>query len=222
MDLTAFAKDLALDFTELRLEHGGGALYLPAAPVDVSYLASDHFPDHCDDDNAYEVLRSAAGMEELIRFEWDEGNGSPFYVILDMLRLDNRAYVTLPPDDAVDQPWEAFVAVENPEATEILDALYFDLMWDNGESYSVELFSTLPTKIRSVALGKETVRAGFHLYLDWDETRSPGAWINAAHIPEWMRKFDELAAAADILLEHDTEINRDIFIEAYIDATYHT
>ena len=66
------------------------------------------------------------------------------------------------------------------------------------------------------------MRAGFHLYLDWDETRSPGAWINAAHIPEWMRKFDELAAAADILIEADTEINRDIFIEAYIDATYQT
>ena len=222
MDLTALGNDLAQDFTDLRLEHGGGRLYLPRAPVDVSYLASEQFPEHCDDDNAYEVLRSAAGMEELISFEWDEGAGTPFTVTLDMLRIGERAYVTLPPDDAVDQLWEAFVAVENPDATEILDALYFDLMWDNGESYSIELFSTLPTTIRSVVLGKETVRAGFHLYLDWDETRSPGAWTNAAHIPDWLRKHGDLATAADVLVDDDTEINRDTFIEAYIDATYQT
>ena len=154
-------------------------------------------------------------------FEWDEGTGSSFGLSLDLLPAGDRTYVTLPPDEAVDQSWEAFAAVENPDAVEILDALYFDLMWDNGESYSIELFSSLPTAIRSAKLGKETVRAGFHLYLDWDETRAPGAWTTAAeHLPDWMRENQRLAAAADALAKDDTEANRDQFIEAYIDVTF--
>jgi hypothetical protein len=223
LDLTVLADELSHEFTDLRLEHGGGALYLPATPVDLGYTASEQYPDDLDDRNAYEVLRPIAPLETLIRFEWNEGSGSTFEVALDMLRVGDRAYITLPPDEAVDQAWEAFVAVHNPDAVEILDALFFDLMWDNGESYGIELFSSLPTRIESSVLGRETVRAGFHLYLDWDETRSRGAWTAAAaHLPDWMRGNEALAGAADALAADDSEANRDHFIEAYIDATYNT
>lgn len=221
MDLSAFFAELSEDFHDLRLEHGGGSLFLPDAPIDIGYLAMEHFPDDCDDLTAYEVLKPVAGLEELIAFEWNEGAGSNFGLSLDLMPAGERTFVTLPPDEAVDQAWEAFAAVENPDAVEILDALYFDLMWDNGESYSIELFSSLPTAIRSTKLGKETVRAGFHLYLDWDETRAAGAWTTAAeHLPDWMREDAQLAAAADALAADDTEANRDRFIEAYIEATF--
>jgi hypothetical protein len=221
MDLSAFFAELTEEFTELRLEHGGGSLYLPRAPVDVGYVAMEHFPDDLDDLTAYDVLKPIAGIEPLITFEWDEGTRSSFDVSLDLMPAGDRTFVTLPPDEAVDQAWEAFAAVENPKAVEILDALYFDLMWDNGESYSIELMSSLPTAIRSSMLGKETIRAGFHLYLDWDETRAAGAWTTAAeHLPDWMRTNQRLASAADELVKDDTEEHRDQFIESYIDVTF--
>jgi len=221
MDLSAFFAELKEEFHDLRLEHGGGSLFLPDAPIDVAYVAMEHFPDDLDDLTAYEVLRPIAGLETLITFEWDEGAGTPFDLSVDLMPAGDRTFVTLPPDEAVDQAWEAFAAIENAAAVEILDALFFDLMWDNGESYSIDLISSLPTSIRSAKLGKETVRAGFHLYLDWDETRAAGAWTTAAaHLPDWMRTNQRLAEAADSLARDDTESNRDLFIEAYIDATY--
>ena len=221
MDLSAFFAELNEEFTELRLEHGGGSLFLPSAPIDVGYLASEHFPDDLDDLTAYDVLKPIANIETLIAFEWDEGAGSKFGVSVDLMPAGTRTFVTMPPDEAVDQAWEAFAAIENVEAVEILDALYVDLMWDNGESYSVELFSSLPTAIRSKRLGRETVRAGFHLYLDWDETRAAGAWTTAAeHLPDWMRSNQRLEKAADALAADDSEEHRDQFIEAYIDVTF--
>jgi len=221
MDLAAFFAELNEEFTELRLEHGGGALYLPDTPVDTGYLASEHFPDDLDDMTAFEVLKPIAGIEPLITFEWDEGTGASYDLSIDLMPGGDRTFVTIPPDEAVDQAWEAFAAIENVAAVEILDALYFDLMWDNGESYGIEMFSSLPTAIRSAKLGKETVRAGFHLYLDWDETRAPGAWTTAAeHLPEWMRTNQDLAKAADALARADTEEHRDQFIEAFIEVTF--
>jgi hypothetical protein len=160
-------------------------------------------------------------MTPLITYEWDEEGSPNWHSALDVLIFGSIAFVTMQPDEAVDQPWEAFVMVRNPEAAEVFDALYFDLMWDNGESYGIELFSSLPTSIRSARLDKESIRAGLHLFVDWDETRAPGAWVNAAaQLPSWMREDARLAAAADALVADDTEANRDTFIEAYAEIAY--
>lgn len=221
MDFTLFAAELARDFTETRLTHAGGALIVPRAPVDLEYLSMDMFPDDCDGDTAHEIVGAAAGLEPLITFEWHEDNAEPWTLPIEIMRFADRAYVTMPPDAVVNQPWEAFVAVQNPEETEILDALLFDLLWDNGESYDVELFSSLPTTITCDLIGKETVRAAFHLYLDWDETRSMGAWRHAAALlPRHLLEQQKLANAAMALVAGDSERNRDHFIEAYVDLAY--
>jgi hypothetical protein len=221
MDFSDFAAELAQDFTETRLEHGGGKLIVPRAPVDLEYLSMDVFPDDCDGDTAHEIVGSAAGLTPLPTFEWREDNAKPWALSLELLQLGDRAYVTMPPDPVVEQPWEAFVAVENPSAPEILDALLFDLLWDNGESYGIELFSSLSTAISSSRLGKETVRAAFHLYLDWDETRSVGAWRDAAGLlPSRMLGTSPLASAARELASADSERNRDRFMEAYVEAAF--
>lgn len=221
MDLSGVAAELAEDFTEVRLEHAGGKLILPVAPIDLGFVASDHLPDHVDDDNAYEVVRSAAGMEPLIMFEWDEDGSETWHLSIDVLRIGDRAYITLPPDDAIDQPWEAFAAVDHPDTIDILDALLFDLLWDNGESYGIELVSSLPTGISSASLNKETVRAALHLYLEWDDARNEGAWRDAAeHLPGHMRANDRLANAAANLVADDTDRHRDEFIEAYVEVAY--
>ncbi len=221
MEFTDFAAELAQDFNEVRLEHAGGSLVIPRAPVDLEYLSVEIFPDDCDTENAYELIGEAVALEPLITFEWREDHSSPWSLTLEIMRLDDRAYVTMPPNPVVDQPWEAFVAVENPGETEILDALLFDLLWDNGESYGIELVSSLPTAITSDILGKETVRAGFHLYLDWDEERSHGAWRDAAGLlPSGLQNETHLAGAAAELVTSDSEANRDRFIEAYVDVAY--
>ncbi len=222
MDFTAFVEDLASEFTTVRLQHGGGELVVPNIPVDLGQLAEDHFPpDVVDERSAYKVLGDAAGMTALITYEWDEEGAPNWQSTLDVLIFGSIAFVTMQPDDDVDQPWEAFVMVRNPESAEVFDALYFDLMWDNGESYGIELFSSLPTSIRSHRLSKESIRAGLHLFVDWDETRAAGAWVNAAaQLPSWMRANARLAAAADALVASDTEANRDTFIEAYADIAY--
>jgi hypothetical protein len=218
MDLAAFGEELAQDFTEVRLEHGGGRLIIPRAPVDMSYIASEQYPDDCDDDNAYEVFKERGLLQPLIGFEWHEDRGHDWDLDLDSLQVGDRLYVTMAPDVAVDQHWDAFVAVEHPEAEEILDALLFDLMWDNGESYGIEILSSLPTTITSRRLSKNTVRAGLHLYLEWDDTRNPGAWLAAAELlPSALMADDGLAEASKALLNADGDETRDQFIEAYVD-----
>ena len=70
-------------------------------------------------------------------------------------------------------------------------------------------------------LGKETVRAAFHLYLDWDEMRTGGAWSEAASLlPANLLEKQTLARAAKALSSTDTETNRDHFIAAYVNAAY--
>ncbi len=221
MDFTEFAAELAQDFTETRLEHAGGALLVPRTPVDLEYLSMDMFPDDSDADTAYEIVGRAAGLAPLITFEWREGDATPWSVSIEIMRFADRAYVTMPPDAVVGQPWETFVAVEYPEETQILDALLFDLLWDNGESYGIELFSSLPTSITSGLIGKETIRAAVHLYLDWDEARSAGAWREAAGLlPQDLLSQKQLSGAATALAAEDNNRNRNLFMAAYIEVAY--
>jgi hypothetical protein len=223
MDLTAFGDELAQDFTDVRLEHGGGRLIVPRAPVDMSYIASEQYPDDCDDDNAYQVFRERGLLSRLIKFEWQEDRGTAWDLAIDSMLIGDHLYVSMAPDVDVDQQWDAFVAVEHPEADEILDALLFDLMWDNGESYSIEILSSLPTTITSDRLSKNTVRAGLHLYLEWDDTRNPGAWLAAAELmPSALKADDRLAEASKALLNADGDETRDQFIEAYADLVFRT
>ena len=221
MDLTALASELAPDFNETRLEHAGGLLMVPRAPVDLGYLAMEVYPDECDETTAYEVVGAAAGLQPLITFAWEEDNSSPWTLAIELMHLGDRSYVTLPPDEVVGQAWEAFAAVQHAEATEILDALLFDLLWDNGESYGIELMSSLPTRITGGLVDKQAVRAAFHLYLDWDEIRTAGAWIQAAELlPPGLGGNETLAAAAAALSSEDTKRHRDVFVGAYIEAAY--
>ena len=221
MDFTEFAEELAEDFTEVRFEHGGGTLIVPRAPVDLEYLSVDMFPDECDSDTAYLIVGEALVLTPLITFEWTEDNAPSWSMALEMMRFGDRSYVAMPPDDVVGQPWEAFVAIQSPGQPEILDALLFDLLWDNGDTYGIEILSSLPTSISSDVLGKETVRAAFHLYLDWDEMRTGGAWSEAASLlPANLLEKQTLARAAKALSSTDTETNRDHFIAAYVNAAY--
>lgn len=221
MDFTEFAAELAEDFTEVRLEHGGGSLIIPRAPVDLEYLSADMFPDDCEAENAYSVVGEALGLQRLITFEWQEDKAKPFSLPIELMRFGDRAYATMPPDPIVEQPWEAFVAIDHPDAPDILDALLFDLLWDNGETYGIELLSSLPTGISSDVLGKETVRAAIHLYLDWDEMRTVGAWREAASLlPSTLRDSEGLSDAAQALEAADSEGNRDRFMEAYVAAAF--
>lgn len=221
MDFTEFYAELAEDFTEARLEHAGGTIVVPRAPVDLEYLSADMFPDDCDSDTAYAVIGPAAGLQRLITFEWREDSRQPWSLSLEYLTSGDRLYLTMPPDPVVDQPWEAFAAIDNPGSGEILDALVFDLLWDNGESYDIEILSSLPTSITSELIGKETVRAAIHLYLDWDEMRTVGAWRDAASLlPEGLKAQEALASAAHALAVADSEPNRDSFMAAYVEAAY--
>ena len=223
MDLSAFGAELDQDFTEARLEHGGGSLIVSRAPVDLSYIASEQYPDDCDDDNAYSVFKDRGLLQPLVAFEWQEDRGKAWDLSLDSMEIGDRLYVSIAPDMTVDQNWDAFVAVEHPEANEILDALFFDLMWDNGESYGIEILSSLPTTITSSRLSKNTIRAGLHLYLEWDDTRNPGAWTAAAELlPESLKADGALADASKELLNDDGDETRDRFIEAYVDLVHRT
>ncbi len=141
MDFTQFTAELARDFTETRLTYAGSALIVPRAPVDLEHLSMSMFPGECDRDTAYEIVGAAAGLEPLITFVWQQDDAELRTLPIDIIRFAGRAYVTMPPDPVANKPWEAFVAVRNPEELEILDALLFDLLWDNGESYDIRLLT---------------------------------------------------------------------------------
>ena len=221
MDLIPFAEELSLDFEDVRLEHGGGSLLVPDAPVDLAYTASEVYPDQCDDDTAYEFFQKKKLLSPLIVFEWQEDRGDRWETVIDTITVGKYMFVAIAPDDTVDQQWDAFVAIENHEADEILDALFFDLLWDNGESYGIELFSSLPTGIITSRVAKGSIRASLHLYLEWDDTRYPGAWLAAAELlPAALKKDNGLAKASKALLNEDSDGTRDGFIEAYADLVY--
>ncbi len=93
---------------------------------------------------------------------------------------------------------------------------------DNGLGYGMELFSSLPTRVETVAIPPRFVLSAFHSYLEWDESRSPGAWqASAEYIPAVLRGDVSLTDAAARLLAEDSRQNRFSYISSYVAAVYH-
>jgi hypothetical protein len=89
-------------------------------------------------------------------------------------------------------------------------------------SYGMEIFSSLPTRTDSVAIAPRFVLSGFFSYMQWDESRSPGAWRTAAeYLPAVLRGNPSVTEAAARLLSEDTKQNRFSFIGSYVAAVYH-
>jgi hypothetical protein len=214
LDLTPLADELRQEFTKERFTHRSGRVLIAPIPLDLGLLAGDVYEMY-DEDEAYEEINAAAGSTPLAVFHWEEDGAHPWANSLDVIPLGDRTYVAMAPDVAVSQDWEAIAAVE-PPGTELLGAFFLDLIADNGVSYGIDLFSSLPTRVVTEHLSREVITAAFAAYLDWDERRNPGAWRTAAeYLPESVCHDIELRAAAVELVSADTEANRRRYIDAY-------
>ena len=92
---------------------------------------------------------------------------------------------------------------------------------DNGATYSVDLYSALPTRVESNYLSCDAVGASFSAYLDWDEARSPGAWAYAVeYLPRSVEKTPDLVIGSMALRKEDSEFARRRYINAYATAVY--
>lgn len=219
LDPVALDQELLAEMTEVRLQNEHGRLVMPVVPIDMGIIASDVYGLH-DEDEAYERIGSELGLKPLITMEWHEDDAPRFDNSLQLLNLGERTYIAISPDPAVAQHWEAIAMVE-PGSREMLQEFFLDLSKDNGATYSVDLYSALPTRVTSEFLSCDSVGMSFALYLDWDEARSPGAWRYACeYLPRSVEKSPDLVIGSMAVRKEDNEFARRRYINAYATAVY--
>lgn len=219
LDPVPLDQELVNEMTVAKLETEHGRILMPAVPVDMGIIASDVYGLY-DEDEAYERAKEELGLSPLVTFEWHEDDAPTFDNSLELLNLGERSYITISPDEAVAQHWEA-IAMAEPGSREMLREFFLDLSKDNGATYSLDLFSALPTRVYSDFLACETIALSFAEYLDWDERRSPGAWQNACQwLPRAVGNSPDLVIGSMALRKEDTEFARRRYINAYATAVY--
>ena len=221
MDLNALARELEQDFIDTRDVPGIGEVLMPPVPVDMGILVMDVFDGEFEDgEAAFQSFLRRGALRTLVSFVWEEDGADPFESSLEILTLGDRSYLTISPDEPSDQEWEAFVALDNAEAGH-WEALLVDMARENGSEYGVDLFSSLPTRVDTVALSPRFVLSAFYHYLQWDESRSPGAWMAAAeYLPGPLGRNISLGSAARALVDEDTKQNRFAYVSSYVAAVY--
>lgn len=222
MDLNALGKELEQDFVDTREVQGLGEVLLPSVPVDLGILVLDLFDgEFSDGHEAFKAFVRAGHLQTLISFTWEEDGADPFESSLEILTIGERSYLTISPDEPSDQEWEAFAAIDDatPDAWE---ALIVDLCRENGNDYGMELFSSLPTRVDTVAIAPRFVLSCFYSYMEWDEARSQGAWVaSAEYLPGPLQNNLSLGDAAQRLVADDSKQNRFSYISTYVAAVYH-
>jgi len=192
---------------------------MPIVPLDMGIVASDLFGLH-DEDEAYELVKAELGMTPLVTMEWHEDGAPTFDNSLQVLDLGERTYIFVSPDPDVAQHWEV-IAMCEPGSQEMLETFFLDLARDNGATYSVDLFSALPTRVNTDHLSCDAIAAGFAAYLDWDEQRFPGAWLYAAeYLPRSVGPSPDLVIGSMALRKEDNGFSRQRYIDAYATAVY--
>ena len=221
MDLTALGKELEGEFVDSRDVAGLGEVWLPGAPVDLGIVVMDVFDgEFTDGGEAFKAFLRGGHLQTLISFTWEEDGADSFESSLEILTIGERSFLTISPDEPSDQEWEAFVAVDDatPDAWE---ALIVDLCRENGNDYAMELFSSLPTRVDTVAVAPRFVLQSFYSYLDWDEARSPGAWLaSAEYLPGPLANNVSVGEAAKRLVGEDTKQHRFSYVSTYVAAVY--
>ncbi|MDJ0952256.1 MAG: hypothetical protein QNJ81_01130 [Acidimicrobiia bacterium] len=219
LDPVALDAELQQELTEVRLQTEHGRILMPVVPLDMGIVASDVYELH-DEDEAFDRIRDELGMRPLVTLEWSEDGAPQFDNSLQVLHLGERAYISLSPDVAVAQHWEA-IAMCEPGTPEMLETFYLDLAQDNGATYSVDLYSALPTRVSSNYLSCDAIAGSFAAYLDWDENRSPGAWAyQVEYLPRSVEKTPDLVIGSMALRKEDNEFSRRRYINAYAAAVY--
>lgn len=219
LDPIALDAELQNELTEVRLQTEHGRVMMPVVPLDMGLVASDVFDLH-DEDEAFEIFSREFNMTPLVSMEWHEDGAPSFDNSLQLLRLGERTYISVSPDPAVAQHWEA-IAMCEPGSPAMLEAFFLDLAKDNGSTYSVDLYSALPTRVYSDFLSRDAIGASFSTYLDWDEARSPGAWAYACeYLPRSVEKTPDLVIGSMALRKEDNEFSRRRYINAYATAVY--
>lgn len=219
LDPIALDEELQLELTEVRLQTEHGRVLMPVVPLDMGLVVSDVFGIH-DEDEAFEIVQRELAMRPLVTMEWHEDGAPNFDNSLQIFHLGERAYISVSPDAAVAQHWEA-IAMCEPGSPEMLEAFFLDLAQDNGATYSVDLYSALPTKVSSAYLSCDSIGASFAAYLDWDENRSPGAWAyQVEYLPRSVEKTPDLVIGSMALRKEDNEFSRRRYINAYANAVY--
>lgn len=221
MDLTALGKELEQDFVDTRDVKGLGEVLLPSVPIDLGILILDVYDgEFTDGAEAFKAFLRGGHLQTLISFTWEEDGADPFESSLEILTIGARSYLTISPDEPSDQEWEAFAAIDDatPDSWE---ALMVDLCRENGQEYGMELFSSLPTRVDTVAVSPRHILSCFFSYLEWDEARSPGAWLaSAEYLPGPLQNNVSVGDAAQRLVAEDTRQHRFAYVSTYVAAVY--
>lgn len=219
LDPALLDEELQGELTEVRLQTEHGRILMPVVPLDLGLVAYDVY-DIDNEDEAFARIRTEMNMKPLVMLEWNEDDAPVFDNSLQVLMLGTRAYISISPDAAVAQHWEA-IAMCDPGSPQMLETFFLDLARDNGSTYSIDLYSALPTRVSSDYLSCDAIAASFSSYLDWDEARSPGAWAYACeYLPRSVEKTPDLVIGSMALRKEDNEFARRRYINAYANAVF--
>jgi len=115
-----------------------------------------------------DLLESRWPTALLINFEWDSIGPMSSFVQLRLLDIgDGRAYVLPLIEDA---PLLAIAAVEPKGAHQAFSEFFISLLQDNGASYGVQLFGSLPsrtTNYRPDLVPVSAVARAYWLWMEW-------------------------------------------------------
>ena len=156
LDVNSLVRRLETLVDESSLEVDGGRILTPAEPVDLDPLVEPLFPGYepGEWDPLYVMFTEDEGVDSssLLGFEWDDGEAPiSWSATIEQLRVGDRAYLIIPPDEDLGHRWQAVAAVEPADHRAAWGALIEELLATGGSAYGVELFMTWPTGLSNDA-----------------------------------------------------------------------
>ena len=147
MDIKPLTDRLDELITLVRFEGEGGGVLVPERPVEldplVGLLYTDYDPEQWDP--PYFTFGADYETSTAVSFEWTSDAPMSWSASIEFFESNGRAYVMLPPDDDVQQAWQAIAIVDPADHRPSWNALIAELVASNGTAYGIEIFGTLPT-----------------------------------------------------------------------------
>jgi hypothetical protein len=133
--------------TFVRFEGEGGGVLVPERPVELDPLVGPLYPGYDPEewDPPYFMFVADYETSTAVSFEWTSDAPISWSASIGYFESNGRAYVVLPPDDDVEQAWQAIAIVDPADHRPSWNALVAELVASNGTAYGIEILGSLPT-----------------------------------------------------------------------------
>ena len=149
MDITPLTDRLSELISIVRFEVAGARILVPEQPVGLDPLVLPLYPDY--DPKEWDPLwlcfNDDAGVSEALHLNWADEAPISWDAYVECLVHAGRAHLFIPPDENIDQEWQAIAAIEPADSAAAWNAFVEDLLTGGGKSYGIEMFYEWPTDL---------------------------------------------------------------------------